>query len=360
MSCSYLGLERHPALSDAVKSSVERFGVQYAAARTRAKCILFDELELKLNTIFLDSHSVIFNSVGATHLAVMPILGSGELPGYPITANGVVWIIDKETHASVQILRGILEQFGNYIRIPFKDIATLEKTLQENKLQNRTPVLISDSLGSMGGANDVKKLTQLAKLYGGYYYADDAHGTSIIGKNGCGYTLHLLEKYEENLILISSLSKAFGSHGGSASFSNKEAASFIKKYALNYIFSGPPSLPGIAACLASADIHLSQEINQLQRELHKNISYFDQRVSNIEVQEPLSPIRSIFMGAEDKAISASYNLRKRGFLVTAAMYPTVAKKKSIIRVAISAAHTKHDLETFAANMNELTELSSAY
>ncbi|MGF7157999.1 hypothetical protein [Bartonella heixiaziensis] len=90
MSCSYLGLESHPALSDAVKSSVERFGVQYAAARTRAKCILFDELELKLNTIFLDSHSVIFNSVGATHLAVMPILGSGELPGYPITANGVV------------------------------------------------------------------------------------------------------------------------------------------------------------------------------------------------------------------------------------------------------------------------------
>ncbi|MGF7157998.1 aminotransferase class I/II-fold pyridoxal phosphate-dependent enzyme [Bartonella heixiaziensis] len=213
----------------------------------------------------------------------------------------------------MQILRGILEQFGNYIRIPFKDIATLEKNLQESKLQNRTPVLISDSLGSIGGANDVKKLTELAKLYNGYYYADDAHGTSIIGKNGCGYTLHLLEEYKKNLILISSLSKAFGSHGGSASFSNKEAASFIKKYALNYIFSGPPSLPGIAACLASADIHLSQEMNQLQCKLHENISYFDQRVSNIEVQEPLSPIRSIFMGAEDKAISASYNLRKRGF-----------------------------------------------
>ncbi len=66
------------------------------------------------------------------------------------------------------------------------------------------------------------------------------------------------------------------------------------------------------------------------------------------------------MGAEDKAIRASYNLRKRGFLVTAATYPTVAKKKSIIRVAISAAHTKHDIEIFAVNMNELIELSSAH
>ncbi|WP_144753693.1 hypothetical protein [Bartonella saheliensis] len=57
-----LGLKRHPALSDAVKSSLKRFGVQYAAARTRAKCILFDELELKLNTLFLNFPSVIFNS----------------------------------------------------------------------------------------------------------------------------------------------------------------------------------------------------------------------------------------------------------------------------------------------------------
>lgn len=56
----------------------------------------------------------------------------------------------------MQILRGILEQFGSYIRIPFKDITALEKSLQESKLQNRTPVLVSDSLGSMGGANDIK------------------------------------------------------------------------------------------------------------------------------------------------------------------------------------------------------------
>lgn len=46
----------------------------------------------------------------------------------------------------------------------------------------------------------------------------------------------IYEKNTKNLILISSLSKAFGSHGGSASFSNKEAASFIKNMRLT-IFS---------------------------------------------------------------------------------------------------------------------------
>lgn len=354
MSCSYLGLERHPALIHAIKESVDKFGVQYAAARTRAKCDIFDELEVKLNTIFLNAHTVVFNSVGAAHLAVLPVLGSGELPGYAISPKGIRWIVDKTTHASVQILRGILEQFGSFERITFSDQNSLYSALQKCRLEGKTPVLISDSLGSMGGGNNVEELTQLAKEFEGYYYVDDAHGTSIIGKNGCGYTLHQLGEFHENLILLSSLSKAFGSHGGAASFSNPEAVSAIKKYSLNYIFSGPPSLPGIAACVASAEIHLTSEITALQATLRENIDFFDRTVLNIEVKEKISPIRTIHIGCENKAINTSADLRSQGFLVTAAMYPTVPKSESIIRIAISAAHSKSELERFAASINALT------
>lgn len=354
MSCSYLGLERHPALVKAIKASVDKFGVQYAVARTRAKCDIFDELETKLNTIFLDSHTVIFNSVGAAHLAVLPILGSGELPGYAMSSKGVQWIVDKTTHASVQMLRGILEQFGSYDRMSFADHDKLYTALATCRINGKTPVLISDSLGSMGGSHDVRKLTQLAAEFEGYYYVDDAHGTSIIGENGCGYTLHQNGKFSENLILLSSLSKAFGSHGGSASFSNPEAAFFIKKYALNYIFSGPPSLPGIAACVASADIHLSGEITDLQTKLKDNIHFFDNAVRNVEVKDKTSPIRTIHVGSENEAVITSGILRRQGFLATAAMYPTVPKCESIIRVALSAAHTKDDIARFAASVNALT------
>lgn len=354
MSCSYLGLEMHPALINAAKEGAERFGVQYAAARTRAKCSIFDELEEKLNRIFMDSHTVIFNSVGSSHLAVLPILGSGELPGYPISEKGLVWVLDKTTHASVQILRGILEQFGPCKRISFYDQEKLYETLEECKKNNLTPILISDSLGSMGGSHDVKLLTQLAKEFGGYYYVDDAHGTSIIGTNGCGYSLYKLGEFKDNLILLSSLAKAFGSHGGSASFNCPEAVACIKRYALNYIFAGGPALPGIAACVAAADIHLSPEIDQLQRQLQHNIDYFDNTIKNVEVKDKLSPIRTISIGCENEAIRISKELREKGFLTTAALYPTVAKSQSIIRVGISSAHTEEELSSFAATMNELT------
>lgn len=139
ISCSYPGLERNPALSNAVKDSVDKFGVQYAAARTRAKCDIFDELEAKLNIIFMSSHTVIFNSVGAAHLAVLPVLGSGELPGYSISKKGVQWIVDKTTHASVQILRGILEQFGGFEKINFSYQEQLHAALIKCKANGKTP-----------------------------------------------------------------------------------------------------------------------------------------------------------------------------------------------------------------------------
>lgn len=138
MSCSYLGLEQHPVLGQAIKASVDKFGVQYAAARTRAKCDIFDELEEKLNAIFLDSYTVIFNSVGAAHLVVLPILGSGELPGYSISPKGVQWIVDKTTHASVQILQGTLEQFGRYDRISFTDPDKLYTALDLYRQNGKT------------------------------------------------------------------------------------------------------------------------------------------------------------------------------------------------------------------------------
>lgn len=105
--------------------------------------------------------------------------------------------------------------------------------------------------------------------------------------------------------------------------------------------------------MASADIHLSGEITDLQTKLKNNINFFDTAVLNVEVKDKTSPIRTIYIGCENEALKTSGFLQSQGFLVTAAMYPTVPKSESIIRVALSAAYCTNDLERFAASVNTL-------
>lgn len=273
---------------------------------------------------------------------------------YEIFQGPVSWIVDRTCHATIQSLRGILEQFGTFQRVLFDDLSAVQSELRKSQLSKQTPILISDSLNSMGGAVDVKSLSDLTAKYSGYFYIDDAHGTSIIGDKGCGYALHKLGGFPEHIILVSSLSKAFGTHGGVVSFKEKEAANCVKRYGVNYIFSGPPCLAGIAACYASSQIHLSDTFELIQNALHDNLSYFDEKVQGAEVKEKSSPIRTILIGKEENAIDMAIKLRESGYLTTAAIFPTVPKGKSIIRIALASDHKKEQIDGFAKLITELS------
>src|SRR5205823_61136 len=122
MSCSYLGLDQRSELRDAAHATIDRLGVQMSAARTRMRASPFRELDELLTLINGGWSPVTFNSVSAAHLATIPILAAGELPGYPIAPGGPAFVLDHSAHASLQSLRGIMEQFGNVVRADFQDL----------------------------------------------------------------------------------------------------------------------------------------------------------------------------------------------------------------------------------------------
>ncbi|HBY9727596.1 TPA: aminotransferase class I/II-fold pyridoxal phosphate-dependent enzyme, partial [Klebsiella pneumoniae subsp. ozaenae] len=214
VSCSYLGLETHPLLSEAIIEAVDRFGAQISVARTRVKADLFNQLEEQLNKIMNGAHTLTFNAVTPCHIAVLPLLASGILPHY-MFSNKPYFIMEKTAHATLQINRGLLQQFGEVSRIDFKDESKIEEAFIYAAENGMTPISVSDSVGSMGGVAPVARIVQLAHQYNGYAYIDDAHGTSIYGINGSGYVMFCLNnKLDERIIIAGSLSKAFGSHGG--------------------------------------------------------------------------------------------------------------------------------------------------
>jgi 7-keto-8-aminopelargonate synthetase-like enzyme len=349
VSCSYLGLDQRQDIRDAAHSAIDLFGVQMSAARTRIRAALFGQLDDLLMSILGGWYPVTFNSVSSAHLAIVPLLASGELPGYPIAQNGPGFIMDKCTHASLQALRAIMAQFGPVERVDFQNFDNTMAACERIAASGKTIIALCDSVGSMGGTVDILAVSALTDRLGGFSYFDDAHGTSVFGQRGQGFVFHTGQtRLSEKIIVVGSLSKAFGATGGVVALSDAGAAKYLKRYSVPYAFGGPPSIPAVGSAVASANLHLDGTVHALQSELRKNTSLFDSLFSaDIVNSGSQSPIRGIVVGEEFRAIDAARVLQRHGFVTTAAMYPTVELGKAMIRLAISATHTSDDIRGVA-------------
>ena len=315
-----------------------------------------DELEDLLNQIFLHGFSTTFSSLHVAHLGLLPLLSTGECPSFPVQLQGVTYVIDKFSHNSLQICRGVMEQLGEVEVIDLHDESALKILLKNIKNQYKTPLIVCDGVGSMGGFAPIKKVLELLDRYNGYLYTDDAHGISVFGKQGCGFVLEDIGYFHPRLILAVSLSKGFGSNGAAIVMPTSEDSQFIKRFCSTYIFGNPMAQSLISASIASATIHLSEEIHQLQKILYDRMALFDATIAkkgSVINYHSASPIRGIFIGDEYKDIECTTKLREQGFAVSAAMYPTVAKGKSIIRVSLSVDHTENDIVGLCEALNLL-------
>lgn len=356
VSCSYLGLENHPALIDAAKQAMVRTGLHLSSSRGAMRPSYLGQLEALLEQMYPGSAVSVFTSTSNVHLGVLPLLGSGSLPGYPLE-RPVLWLMDKTAHASMQVLRGVLEQFGQVVRVDCTRPDALEQTLHDCVQKQRTPVLLIDGIGSMSGLVPVAALcSQLGKA-GGFVYVDDAHGISIVGKHGCGYAFtDVGSSLPKNLVLAGSLSKAFGGAGGFAVVASAEDVAVISTSANPLVFGHSIMVPMLAANVAAAQLHLSPELEVLQNRLWDNVSLFDAMTDNSLMNAGVrSPVRGALFDSEDAGLAAARQLRDAGFLLFPVFYPIVPDGQAMLRFAISSEHTQTDICRLAATLRSLSE-----
>jgi 7-keto-8-aminopelargonate synthetase-like enzyme len=345
VSCSYLGLEEHPDLVAAAQDAMSRFGVHFSSSRNRMRPVYLGELEDLLSRIYGGRPVVPFTSVSNVHLGVLPLLGNGTLPGYPVAGAGPVFLMEKTAHASMQVLRGVLEQIGPVRRFDLADPRTLEARLADVREQGRTPIALVDGVGSMGGLIDVDTLARSLAEAGGLLYVDDAHGISIDGPHGAGYAYEAFTGgLPANVVLVGSLSKAFGGAGGFVVLPGEEDVRVLRKFANPLVFGHSIMLPLLAADVAAARLHLSGEVARLQERLWGNAALFDELTDGRLVSAgQRSPVRGAHFATEQAAFEAARRLRAAGVLVLPAFFPTVAKGTGLIRFALSALHETSQL-----------------
>jgi len=349
VSCSYLGLESHPDLIAAATEAMHRFGLHFSTSRNRGRPPYLGELEALLSVMYDGAQVAAFTSVSNVHLGLLPLLGVGALPSYPVADAGVAFLVEKTAHASIQVIRGVLEQIGPTRRFDMADPAALPAAVREAAATGRTPIVLVDGVGSMGGLIDVASMLATLEPFGGHLYVDDAHGVSIDGPLGAGYAFEALGgTLPPHVVLAGSLSKAFGGAGGFAVVPSQEDMLILRKFANPLVFGHSIMLPMLAANVAAARLHVDGQVAELQRQLWHNAAEFDRLTGGTLVNAGLrSPVRGAQFDTEDEAFAAARRLKQAGVLILPAFYPTVARGTGLMRFAVSALHQQHDLETAA-------------
>ena len=203
-------------------------------------------------------------------------------------------------------------------------------------------ILITEGIFSIeGDMSNLNSICNLAKEFSLFTIVDDAHGDFIFGKNGSGTPSELkVNKLID--VHISSLSKALGCFGGYVACND-----LVRDYLINrsrqFIFTS--ALPTHLCNSALKAIFIAKE-GILQQKLFKNVKFLHNGLKKIgyDIGNSVSQIVSIHINSENNAVKLGNKLLQRGIFVYPMRFPTVAKGHAVLRLSLSAAHTKAQLD----------------
>jgi glycine C-acetyltransferase len=331
-SNNYLGLANHPRLVSAAHAAVERYGVGPAAVRSIAGTMsLHVELEDRLAAFKGVESAITFQSGFNANLATIPALVG--------KADGI--FSDELNHAS--IIDGCRLAGAEIVRYNHCDPEDLEKALAERRANFPRALVVTDGVFSMDG--DIAPLDgiyKVAQKYDAILMVDDAHGEGVLGYGGRGIVDHFALHGKVD-VEIGTLSKAFGVVGGLVA-GNPLVVEWLRQRGRPFLFSSAMTAPDAAACLAALD--LLEESTELVDRLWENTHYFkdEMRRLGFDTGKSVTPITPVMLGEAPLAQQFSRELFEENVFAMAIGFPTVPRGKARIRVMISAAHARADLD----------------
>ena len=342
---SYLGLHTNLFFEN---TGTTEYGYSVPIARTRMKTSIEVSIEQLLSSIFCNYNATLFSSVHAAVLSLLPIIASGEFP-LDNDKKSIHILLDESVHHSSKILYGVLSGICTVDIFPCENEDLLSKKLIQIHTQNKKAVIVCDSFGSMGGVFPVNNLIKIAEEYECYIIFDDAHATSVRGKNGCGYVLECMNyKKHDRVIIIASFHKGFGANGAATLLPKTNQVEYLQRYGSTYAFSGPLSIPELSRIHQCSLFHQDEEaINLLQKKLYHNLHLFDSANGiKISYRESILPYRILRVKNINEGLKLWKHFKENGIITICCSYPTVAKGQCILRISIHATHTKKHIDTF--------------
>ena len=341
-SNDYLGLANHPVLIEALAEGARRFGVGSGASHlisghTRAHAQLEDELADWLAPCIPGAQALSFCTGYMANLALLTTLGD---------ASATIFA-DKLNHAS--LVDGALLAQAPLQRYAHGRLDVLAGQL--GRCQTPVKLIVTDAVFSMDGdLADLPALLSLAEEHDAWLFIDDAHGFGVLGERGRG-TLSHFGLNSERLIYMATLGKAVGV-GGAFVAAHPVVIDTLVQSARSYIYTtaAPPALAHAASAslrLIASDegeaqrVQLRQSITTLRRGLSALLE--DSPRHDWRLADSGTAIQALIVGDNDAALSLAATLDARDLWVPAIRPPTVPVGSARLRITLSAAHTRDDV-----------------
>lgn len=331
---NYLGLANHPALEQAAKEAIDRWG--FGMASVRFICgtqTLHDELEERLSAFLGTEATILFGSC---------FDANGGLFGALLDKEDAI-ISDALNHAS--IIDGVRLCKAARYRYANNDMADLEAKILEAKANGARTILIStDGVFSMDGiVASLDKIHEIAAKHGCLVHFDESHATGVLGKRGRGTHEHcgLFGKVD---ITTGTFGKALGGASGGYVSGRKEIVDVLRQKARPYLFSNSV-MPAIAATTIKV-IDMLEASTELTERVQSNAAYFRKGMEQcgFNLAGAGHAIVPVMIGDAALSQRMSDRLLQLGVYAMGFFYPVVPKNQARIRTQISAAHTEEQLD----------------
>ncbi len=333
---NYLGLCNDPRVMAGSNMAFFRWG--FGMASVRFICgtqQVHKDLERKLSEFLGMEDTILFSSAFDANGGVFE----------PLFDEYSAIISDELNHAS--IIDGVRVCKAQRYRYKNNDMADLEDKLKQAK-NAMFKIIVTDGVFSMDGIiASVDKICDLADKYDALVMVDDSHATGFMGPTGRG--THEYRNCMDRVDMISTtFGKALGGASGGCISGRKEIVEFLRQRSRPYLFSNSLA-PSITGATLEVLNMLSENVDLIEK-LKENTKLFREGIekAGFRIVPGVHPITPVLFGhlPDDARIAQQFaaELLEEGIYVIGFSYPVVPKGQARIRVQISAAHSKENIE----------------
>jgi glycine C-acetyltransferase len=333
---NYLGLSNHPRVKEAAHRALDRWG--FGLSSVRFICgtqEIHKDLERKVSEFLGTDDTILYAACFDANGGVFE----------PFLGEDCAILTDALNHAS--IIDGIRLARARRFIYAHSDMEDLESKLKEAS-SSKTVCIATDGVFSMDGEfAKLDRICDLAERYRAWVLVDDSHATGFVGRTGRG-TPERFGVRERVDLITTTFGKALGGASGGCVSGRAEMIEWLRQKSRPYLFSN--TLSPVVAGATIAALELVSATTDLRDRLEANTRHFRDRMraAGFAVQPGEHPIVPVMLYEEKRTHAMADELLKEGIYVIGFSHPVVPKGQARIRVQVSAAHERADLDRAVA------------